>query len=106
MKKKKSPALMIGAVVILVSIAVITNLINSGFFDKLREQRIAQSQPPAPETSKETSEEMRSRLNAMRASPAAKSASSGTPAKPTVETEKPQKYKPKPSETATSGQWY
>ncbi|MBL8087210.1 MAG: hypothetical protein JNM85_03960 [Chthonomonas sp.] len=99
MRKRKVPVFLVVAAVILASVGIFINLASSGLWEQMRlNNRTAETNASDP---KGLGREMKANLRERGGSVAP-----SDPSRPKVEVERPQKYKPQKSETATSSQWY
>ncbi len=111
MKKKKSPAGLIVAVIAIAGFLAFQNLASSGIFDQLAQQS---REAKANEEASRKELDGKSTKDAMKASLSSSTTQRGpTPVapedqrkKPVVAVEKPQKYKPTQNPTSTSAHWY
>jgi len=112
MQQKKSPAMLIVGLCVVLGAAYFVNA--TAFFTKplLPPPAEAPKAPDAAEASaiaKQASERMREQVKkggGAQAGPEGETVASGIPAEPAIFPPKVQRYNPQYNETSTSGQWY
>lgn len=114
MKKKKSPAGLIVAIIAIAGFLAFQNLASTGVFDELAQKSMAAKRSEAGSkeelAGKSTKDAMKASLSSTTSgkspTPEVMPEDQAAKTKPVVAVDKPQKYKPTPNPTSTSAHWY